>query len=372
MSTYGSAFPVKFSANGASGAAVGGGEALQTADRSFYLERLRERLPGRMIDSHAHLWLKAFETPQAEALRGADWASKVVVENTPVGLTADYAALFPDQRVTPLVFGWPERYVDIETNNRWVAEQAALGGFPALFVSKPEMAAGDLEQAVKAGGFLGLKPYLEFAPANLASEEISIYDFLPRTHLEAASANHWVVVLHLPRPGRLGDALNLSQLLEIERDFPGAQVVIAHLGRAYCPDDLGGALEVLARTRNLVFDFSANTNFEVMRQILKTFGSRRVLFGSDLPVTKMRMRRVCEGGTYINLVPKGAYPGIETDKHIREAAGADANGLTFFLYEQVAALLKAADSLNYGQAELEDIFFNNAYEKLSAAGYIWN
>jgi predicted TIM-barrel fold metal-dependent hydrolase len=325
-----------------------------------------------MIDSHTHLWLKAFESPSDGELRGADWAIKVVVENTPQSLKADYALLFPDQQVTPLVFGWPERYVDIEKNNRWVAEQSLIQRFPTLFVCKPEMPAAELEQAVKTGGFCGLKPYLEFAPAGLSSDEICIYDFLPRQQLEVASANGWVVVLHLPRPGRLGDELNLRQLVEMERDFPGARVVVAHLGRAYCPADLGEAIERLGGTERLSFDFSANTNLDVMTQILKAFGSQRVIFGSDLPVTRMRMRRVCKDGTYINLVPRGAYAGVAGDRHIREVGLPESDGLTYFLYEQTAVLLAAAENLGMDRADIERIFFNNAYEMLVEAGYEWN
>ena len=121
-----------------------------------------------------------------------------------------------------------------------------------------------------AGGFLGLKPYLNQAPIHIPSAEITIYDFLPHAHLEVADAHGWIVLLHIPRPARLRDPLNLASLREIERRYPHLHLVNAHIGRAYCPEDIGDALEVLADTERMSFDFSANVNATVIEQALRT------------------------------------------------------------------------------------------------------
>ena len=112
-------------------------------------------------------------------------------------------------------------------------------------------------------------------------------------------------MLHIPREKRLKDPVNLAQMLEIERRYPNVKVIIAHVGRAYCPEDVGNAFEVLAETENMMFDFSANTNAEIFQQLIKAVGTKRIMFGSDLPITRMRLRRIYENGTYINLVPEG-------------------------------------------------------------------
>lgn len=337
-------------------------------DHTLYRQMLGDFLPSRIIDVHAHIWLKAFETTQSNVQRGALWASKVASENSLEELLADYSALFPDQQVTPLLFGWPERYMDVEANNRWVSAQARSHQFPALLVSKPELSPEVLEIEALAGEFKGLKPYLEFAPSHLSADEITIYDFLPAAHLEVANAHHWIVMLHLPRSGRLGDAVNLAQLLEIERNFPRVQLIVAHLGRAYCMNDMGNAIEVLRHTNHILFDFSANTNADVMKIILQSFGSQRLVFGSDLPITHMRMRRICENGSYINLVPPNLYEGIEDDPHMREVSLSEAGHLTFFLYEEVLALLKAVQLLHLTEGDIENIFFNNAMRSVENVG----
>ena len=61
-----------------------------------------------------------------------------------------------------------------------------------------------------------------------------------------------------------------------------------------------------------------------------------MLFGSDLPILRMRARRVCEKGFYVNIVPKGLYGNVAVDPHMREVAGAEAEKITFS-YEELAA-----------------------------------
>jgi hypothetical protein len=188
---------------------------------------------------------------------------------------------------------------------------------PSLLVTTPEWTAEELEARVVAGGFLGLKPYLEWARSHIPSDDITIFDFLPRHHLEVADAHGWIVMLHIPRRGRLRDPLNLEMMLEIEHGYPDVQLVIAHIGRAYCPEDVGNAFDVLKDARRMRFDFCANTSAYAMEQLLQAVGPKRVVFGSDMPVVRMRMRRICESGNYVNLVPPGLSATSATT-HMRE------------------------------------------------------
>jgi predicted TIM-barrel fold metal-dependent hydrolase len=167
-------------------------------------------------------------------------------------------------------------------------------------------------------------------------------------------------MLHIPRDGRLRDPVNLAQMLEIERNWPGVRLIIAHVGRAYCDEDMGNAFAVLSETRNMVFDFSANTNDRVFEAALRAFRSERCLFGSDMPITRMRMRRVCENGRYVNIVPRGLYGDVTGDSHMREADPPESDALTYFLYEEIFAIKRAAERIGLGRDNVERIFFKNA------------
>jgi predicted TIM-barrel fold metal-dependent hydrolase len=167
-------------------------------------------------------------------------------------------------------------------------------------------------------------------------------------------------MLHIPRNGRLRDPKNLEQMLEIEKRYPNVKLIIAHVGRAYCNEDVGNAFEVLAETKKMMFDFCANTNRWVFEQLIRAVGPKRILFGSDLPILRMRTRRICENGNYVNLVPKGLYGDVSNDSHLREVDGEEAEILTFFMYEEIDAFRLAAETMNLSRKDIEDIFYNNA------------
>jgi len=151
-------------------------------------------------------------------------------------------------------------------------------------------------------------------------------------------------------------------MLEIEKHYPKVKLIIAHVGRAYCYEDIGDAFEVLSETKNMIFDISANTNAKVFEELIKAVGAKRIIFGSDMPITRMRMRRICENGIYINLVPKGLYGNVSGDKNMREIEGEEAEELTFFIYEEIEAFRRAADSVGLTNRDIEDVFYNNAHQ----------
>jgi hypothetical protein len=112
------------------------------------------------------------------------------------------------------------------------------------------------------------------------------------------------------------------------------------------------------------FDIAANTNAWVFEQLIRAVGPKRILFGSDLPITRMRMRRTCRGGTYVNLVPRGLYGEVSGDKNMGELDGAEAEKLTFFLYEEIDAFRRAAEATGLTARDVEDVFFGNAVKLL--------
>ncbi len=341
---------------------------LKDVDRRFYQEHLAGFLPSKMVDIHTHVWLKAFRVPMPAGTRGQNWPRLVAEDNAIEDLLETYRLLLPQQEVTPLIFGWPERNADMEKTNAYASHSALQSGFPSLMVTNPEWTAAELEQRVLSGGFLGLKPYLNWAPLHIPSQDIQIYDFLPPAHLEVADRYGWIVILHIPRPARLKDPLNLQQMLEIEQRYPNIQLVIAHIGRADCPEDIGDAFEVLQASRSMLFDFSANTSAVVIEGALRAFGARRVLFGSDLPIVRMRMRRICENGSYINLVPPGLYGDISDDPHMRNVSQLEGEQLSFFLYEMLLAFRRAAEAVGLSPADVADVLCNNGARLIDAAG----
>lgn len=333
-------------------------------DIKFYEKNIKDFIPDKIIDIHTHIWLDKFkvkeECDDIIPVRSATWPSRVAKDNSVEDLIRTYELMFPDKQVTPLIFGDPKVEFDIELSNEYVKSSSKKYGFPSLLLTHPDWSGTELEEKITSGGFLGSKVYLDYAKPYIPQNEIRIFDFLPIHQLEILNKHGWVVMLHIPRNGRLKDPVNLAQLLEIEYNYPNVKLIVAHVGRAYCPEDVGNAFEVLSNTKNMVFDFSANTNQFVFERLIEAVGPKRILFGSDMPILRMRARRICENGIYVNLVPKGLYGDVSGDIHMREVDDAQSENITFFMYEEIAAFKQAAATTNLKKDDIEDIFYNNA------------
>jgi len=335
-------------------------------DHEFYEKRLRDWMPDKIIDIHTHVWLKRFrEKSKNKLTRTVSWPSMVAAENPVEHLIETYKLMFPGKTVTPLMFTTIVSENKLDAANDYVARVSHKTKYPALIFSHPRWSSAELADKIKAGKFLGAKSYLSLAPSCLPTNEIRIFDFFSHHQLEVLNKHSLVMMLHIPRNDRLRDPVNLAQLLEIEERYPDIKLIVAHVGRAYCPEDIGNSFKVLAKTRKMCFDFSANTNSETFRRLLETVGPKRVLFGSDLPILRMRMRRICENGFYVNLVPKGLYGDVSTDNHMREVKEQEAEKLTFFMYEELDAFRRAAHAVKLKRADIEDVFYNNARRLLT-------
>lgn len=339
---------------------------VKEVDKAFYREQIADFLPDKIVDIHTHVWLDRMIKHRDDELASvASWPFKVAKDNSIEDLIETYRLVFPGKEVLPLIFSNVLDKNNLRQLNQYCGNCSAEYNYPALAVVRPDWDADEFEAVIKEGHFLGAKVYLTFADKNIPADKIEIFDFLPHHQLEVLDKNGWLVILHIARPGRLKDPVNLAQLLEIERRYPNVTLIVAHVGRAYCLEDVGNAFAVLKDTQKMYFDISANTNADVFKMLIDAVGPKRVLFGSDMPITRMRMRRICENGRYINIVPKGLYGDVSDDKNMREVDGQEADKLSFFIYEQIAAFKKAAIDCRLSDSDIENVFNKNAGMLLS-------
>ena len=337
-------------------------------DKRIYEEALKDFLPERMIDIHTHLWCKEFveevNTPSRPSGRVVRWPSLVADTNPIEDLQETYRLMFPGKEVSALCF---TTRVPYDRNNEYVARSTAQAGWYGLYYSDPMESAESLERHIREGGFLGAKCYLSRSPKYLPTNEIRIFDFFPKHQLKKLNEMKAIVMLHIPRDGRLKDPVNLGQIKELKQEFPDVKLIVAHIGRAYVREDVGNAFEELAECKDLLFDFSANCSEYAMTKLLEAVEPERVLFGSDMPILRMRTRRIEENGTYINLVPPGLYGDPSQDPHLREVSPEEAETITFFMYEEILAFKRVAEKLGLSRKNVEDIFYGNAKRLLDSA-----
>ena len=330
-------------------------------DDVVYRTELADFLPDTFIDCHTHVWKKSFETEAKIAGdRTASWTALVAEDNPVEDLLATNAELFPGKTVIPVLYPDTSSTIDTVRNNAYVLEAARKYRFPALYLSRPEQPAEEVEKALVEGGYAGLKVYLEFAPSYIPTDEIRIYDFLPKEHLEVVNKLGLVVQVHIARPKRLADPVNYVQLREIEENYPDLTLIVAHLGRAYADSDVGDALDYLKDTKKTVWDFTANVNEHVMERVLSLFGPKRFIYGSDFPIFRMHARRVIENNTYINEIPRGSLGVFAPDSHMREIDPPEGDRITYFIYEEILSCKRAVEALGLSRDDVRDIFYENA------------
>ena len=329
-------------------------------DREIYQTQLMDFLPAKIIDIHTHTYTLATKGPDPENLRVVTWPSLVAKDNPIEDHREAYRLFFPDKEVSALIFASLAPNDKQTAANDYVARASAQTGWPALYFARPEQSAEELERELLRGGFLGIKGYLAFSPEYIPEGEIRIFDFFPKHQLKVIDRYGGIVMLHIPRSGRLKDPVNIAQIRELKQEFPDIRLIIAHIGRAYVPGDVGNAFRELSGCADLLFDFSANTSDYAMSRMLEAVGPDRVLFGSDMPICRMRMRRIEENGTYINLVPPGLYGDPGQDPHLREVSSEEGKRLTFFMYEEILAFKRACEALGLSKADIGKAFFDNA------------
>lgn len=337
-------------------------------DKKIWEEELKDFLPDKIFDIHTHVWLNKFldnkPEPAGYVKRTVTWPSLVARENPIEDLQETYRLMFPGKDVKAMMFTTRKPW---DKNNDYVSECSQKSGWPALYFSDPAESAEELEAHIRNGHFLGVKSYLSRSPMYLPEAEIRIFDFFPKNHLEVLNRIGGIAMLHIPRHGRLKDPVNIAQILELKREFPKVRLIVAHIGRAYTEFDVGDAFDSLDQAPDLMYDFCANCCEYAITEVLRHAGPKHVMFGTDMPILRMRTHRIEENNTYINLVPPGLYGDPSQDPHLREVTAEEAEKITFFAYEELLAFKRAAKTLNLSRQDIEDIMYNNAYNLVAGA-----
>ncbi|MCE5197407.1 MAG: amidohydrolase family protein [Armatimonadota bacterium] len=326
-------------------------------DRNVYESELSQWLPPSMIDIHVHLSLPQHSAPISPERMSVLWPVEVGIHQSWQDLREAYRLLLPKQDVSVLAFGSVYKEVDTVSVNNYVFSGMcdSRNNADALFVTRPEYEPYVIEEAMHRG-FLGIKPYPDLAPQD--TQEISIFDFLPRKHLEVLDRLGGILMLHIPRAGRLGDPNNVREIIEIADKYPSVKLIVAHIGRAYCLPTAKKGLPALADKESIYFDIAANLNADVFQYTLDLVGPERILFGSDLPITLMHGCREHVGEKYINYTD-GPYSWNTNRKSPDEEAQ-----YTCYLYEELRALIKAVERLGLGKDAFENIVYHNAIKLL--------
>lgn len=316
--------------------------------------RLDGFVPEAVFDIHAHLFDRRFYPADALPSIGT---------RAVLGCADHQAAVrraMPNSTLAgALYFAFPHAAARHEGLNAWAAQEVAAHG-GALSRLLLLVSPADSREAVAARfrsdpRICGLKVYHLYADKK-PTWDAGIEDYAPEWMWELLEERSGVLMLHVVKDRAMEDADNQAALRRLCRRYPRARVVLAHIARSFCHRHARRGLEAVASLDNVVVDTSAVCDPEAFRHALEILGPRRVLWGTDFPVSEFRGRCVTAGDGFHWLFSEeqraAGQPGLSTR--------ATTVGL-----ESLLALRDACEAHGCTAADVRDIFHDNALRLLA-------
>lgn len=335
----------------------------------IFREEIDDFLPEKILDFHVHL-LNEDVVPAGEK-HGC--AGHEITKYTIGDLARDLEEVYPGRETSAVCFGHPRPDWDRESNNGYVSEVCDGRRFFALRLYDPHEDVDAVREDLARGRFLGLKPYPDYAaqrrdaqmsPGNAAGAsdlaKVEIRDMLPEAVMEVVNELGAIVMLHLPRPGRLADPVNQRQIVELCERYPGAKVVLAHIGRAYFLKNVVGSLDNLKDLPNLYYDLAMLNNWEVLEHLFDNAAPEKILYATDTPIALAPGKSVEINDQYTYVTPVPWKLSI-SDDHGKLV-------FTSFLYEELRAIRKAVERLDLDEAFVRGIFHENGMRLIQGVG----
>lgn len=332
---------------------------LNDEDRALLARSVAPLLPDRIFDAHAHLYRHAHYGAAGPPPLFAGTPAEVGLAR----FERDIAWLHGAGRTVGGLFFGLAFTGERAANDAFVAAETAAGrargvhALPQLIVS-PDDDPEQVREAVRRGGFVGLKPYHTMARVAGPTWHAPMEAFFPEPLARVAHDEGLTVTMHLVLARALADPANQAAVRHYCERYPNMRLILAHAGRGFNPWHTIEGVAALAGLDNLWFDTSAVTEAGGFEAIVQTFGHTRLLYGSDFPVSHLRGRCVAMGDSFHWIYADGPTLG---ERH------GDVRPVLVGL-ESLRALALACRRLRLSDAQIEAIFYHNAAQLFSLEG----
>ncbi len=326
---------------------------LTPRDRQLAAAQIAGFVPSEIFDIHAHLY-------HPEQFPPGSWPA---LEEAGAKRFADYQAslrrYMPANVIDGLFFGLPRKMADVSVMNSWLSAEVRQHGSThsrALRVATPGDDQTEVATTLRNGQYCGLKVYHCYANRS-DTMQATVEEYAPEWMWELLHEVRGVLMLHIVRDEALNDAENQKSLRRLCRSYPRAQLVLAHVGRSFNYRHGREGLWTLADLDNAVVDTSAICEPAAFQAALEYLGPRRVLWGSDFPVSEFRGRCVTTGGRFFWMHPES----LRTDHQ-----AATETEMTLVGIESLLSLREACEDAGLTQGDLKDVFRRNALRTLAS------
>ena len=317
------------------------------ADRRLAETRLKDFVPENVYDLHIHPVNPAHYPPGLLKF----------LPDAVLGCAAHRAALqryMPCRTIHGLFFGLPHPTVNRPALNEWIVDEIKSVGTPrsrALLLVSPDDDPAMVATALRSRAFAGIKVYHSFLRRENTMEAF-LPEYAPEWIWEILHEVRGVLMLHLVRNDAIADPDNQRDLRRLCRAYPEARVVLAHIGRSFNYRHARAGLRSVADLQNVVVDTSAIAETDAYRVALDVLGPRRILWGSDYPISEARGRCVATGNKFYWIHPEW----------VRMNAIAE---MTLVGIESLLCMREVCEDKGITQSDLEDMFHDNAFRLLN-------
>ena len=314
-------------------------------------EKFRDRIPDRIFDTHLHndfIQVPPYPSRDDDPAKDPffpEWEMRLkelmgkTVQHTGMLLPRGVSIHRPDLKT-------------LNDENFYQCKLAAFYGYKAGILIDPSIYTYEtLNDFIDECSGVGiLKPYLELS-CKEDKFESDIFDFAPLWMWQIAHERKIPVMLHLSHyRNQLDDPANIRQLRVISRDYPDAKIILAHCALGHNPYRLKSGLIKIRDLSNVYFDCSGVAEALSIYYVLKIFGPRRLMYGSDGYNYGIRLNRCFAFGP--------SFAGLHFALMRPEE-----RGKRVFLcssFEGLEALFAAGEIYGLDREQWEDIFHNNA------------
>ena len=313
-------------------------------DQVIWDEELSDFVPDRVFDAHIHLFNSAHYPPG-----NAAWSDQGLADIQQWAET-----LYPGRRTHFLALGSPLIGIDVAAHNAWLINEIQQDANSRLNrLVTPACTPDEISRDVEQAGVVGLKPYRIFA-LNGDAKECSIEQFLTHEQLEVADHYGLWVTMHLSKELACADPTNLADLREYTTSrYPNVKWILAHCARSFTYWPIRQAVSQLRDMPNIYYDLSAVDDLRPILTLFQQESLDRILYGSDgVDATYFR-------GKYVALGRAWQY--LDAAEAGMRFPHCDARPI-LSVYEQLLCMKHAAEIAEFGQPEIDAIFWKNATE----------
>ena len=327
---------------------------VSSLDREIWAEELEAFVPSKILDVHTHLPCWRFNLDPKKPPAPPDNVGGALFSETTLDLlTRCNRILMPGREMHYLAFPAVFPNCDFDGSNAHVAyEIKSHNRATGLMLVHPGLAVEHIERTLEFGKFLGFKCYRLYSTSG-DTLECRITDFMPENQIDIANRHGLIIMLHLAKSKACADPENLADLRRLCSKYPRVRWILAHCARSFTPFPIEKAGRQLRDLPNVWIDTSAVCESASFSLLFETFGSERVVYGSDSP--RVGMAR----GKYVS-VGRG-WLGVDHDvTHSLNSNVTDLR-LTFYAYESLRALRYAAHEARLSRRQIQAIFYDSAY-----------